>query len=191
MAIKPSKEEVQKLTGWSDKEYYSKYQVFAHKVKTYNEIVKPVKNLKPIDEFFYYVRHEKRRQRQIARGEEPTPFNTLLQTISNLTSTTKHKNGRRLAIESVKNIDLLTFELIGNINEGIYSITGEEYAGGRFSGLINSNTTAREFVEKWLKDRADGKSRTIEELKDGLADIADELLKRKDNIENGLQGSDF
>ena len=73
---------IKEITGWTQKEFETQKRLMRYRVGKFNLITGS--NLSPIEQLFYRVKYEDRKQYYISQGKEPAPLNIIQQTIQDM-----------------------------------------------------------------------------------------------------------
>ena len=147
---------IREITGMSGKEFDTLKRVYRQRVKKFNELTGS--KLSAIEELYYRVRFEDKREFYKSIGKEAKDYNSLQKSILNISSSKK-------------------------ITEKDIQIAKEDIMQ-RFEGLANSNNRGRAIMEE-LKNAAPNDASALKKASDSFKQLADIMhdLKEKQPLE--------
>lgn len=160
-------EAIRQITGWNKKQFETQKRLMRYRVAKFNAFTGS--NLSPIEQLFYKVRFEARREYYVAKGYQPMQLNDLQQALQDLKAspfTRKQKleieNGK-FKPQAMSKADLKALEISKN------------YIKERYAGLASNFPKANEIRNKLINDEI-----TPAEANRLLADYAEEMRNLKD-----------
>lgn len=146
---------IKEITGWTQKEFETQKRLMRYRVGKFNLITGS--NLSPIEQLYYRVKYEDRKQYYITQGKEPAPLNIIQQTIQDM------KTG---------NVNLK----IGSKSYNQAIEIGKEFILNRFENFGKSFPKAQEILEQLRNGDI-----TPRQAKTELEELAEDMRELKQN----------
>lgn len=161
---------IKRITGWTDKQFETEKRLMRYRVSKFNKVTGST--LSPIEELYYRVKFEARRDYYRSKGQKVNDYNDLQSFFKNV-KTGKYKEGQKISFidkEGVK--QYMTIEEYGR-----------EYVLKRYEGLGKNFSQA----EDVLNQLRNGEISTQDANKQ-LSQIADDLrVLKNENPETWIE----
>lgn len=132
---------IQQITGWSKKEFETQKRLMRYRVQKFNYLTGS--NLSAIEQLFYKVHYEAKRDYYVSKGYKPRPLNDLQQALQNMgASPTRTKSPLKIINGKV----IKTYEGMTKAEKRAYEVA-QQFIEKRFDKFAQKYGKAGEIMD--------------------------------------------